>query len=81
MTIVKANAGEDQSTVSKFIQAEGFGFPVLLDPDIQVLGRMGINSFPTSILVGRDGVVKTIHMGMYTPQALQKDMLPLLREN
>lgn len=80
LVLLAINAGEGPSQVSQFIQQNGFTFPVLLDPAVQALSTLGITSFPTSILVGRDGVVKTMHVGMFTPQALEAEITPLLAD-
>lgn len=73
-TMLAINAGESQPTVSSFISRNGFSFPVLLDPNNAVLNQLGISSFPTSVLVGSDGVVKTIHVGMFTPESLEREI-------
>jgi len=77
-TLLAVNAGESRPQVQSFIQQMGFTFPVLLDPNITLLTDLGIRSFPTSILVGRDGKVKTIHVGMLTADQLQTEIAPLL---
>lgn len=77
--LLAVNAGEDQAAVSPFIAEMGFTFPVLLDPGLGVLNGLGIDAFPTSIVIGRDGVVKTIHIGYYAPEAVAADVLPLLK--
>lgn len=79
-TLLAINAGESQSTVSEFITQTGFTFPVLLDPNSNTLSRLGIFSYPTSILIGRDGIVKTIRPGMLTPEMLQAEIAPLLAQ-
>ncbi|MGQ9490239.1 MAG: TlpA family protein disulfide reductase [Anaerolineae bacterium] len=76
--LLAVNAGETQAQVRSFIQQTGFTFPVLLDPNTALLTDLGIRSFPTSILVGRDGKVKTIHVGMLTADQLQTEIAPLL---
>jgi peroxiredoxin len=80
LVLLAINAGETANQVTQFIQFNGFTFPVLLDPNVQTLNSLGVNSFPTSILIGRDGVVKTIHIGMFTPQALDTEITPFLSE-
>jgi thiol-disulfide isomerase/thioredoxin len=79
--ILAVNAGENQSLVDQFISQAGFNFPVLLDPDSASLSRLGVFSFPTSILVGRDGIVKKIHVGIITPETMQNEIAPLLELN
>lgn len=72
------NAGETQSPVEEFIAQMGFTFPVLLDPGKSTLNQLGINSFPTSIIVNRDGVIDQIHTGMLTAAMLDEKVTPLL---
>lgn len=80
-TLLAINAGESESLVSSFIQGNGFSFPVLLDPNSTVLNGLGIRSFPTSILVGPDGVVETIHIGLFTEEMLEAEVTPHLIAN
>jgi peroxiredoxin len=78
--ILAINAGDPASDAAAFAVQKGFAFPVLLDPGTRVINSLGIQSFPTSILVGPDGVVKTIHIGMFTPQALEDEITPYIRK-
>ena len=78
--ILAVNAGDSASDASAFASQKGLAFPVLLDPNTTFLTSLGVRSFPTSILVGSDGVVKTIHVGMFTPQALEAEITPYLLE-
>ncbi len=77
--LLAVDAGDPQDTTAEFASKNGLSFPVLLDPGARVLDTMGINDFPTSILVGRDGTVKTVHFGAYTLEALEADINPLLQ--
>jgi peroxiredoxin len=77
--ILAVNAGDSQNTTADFVSQNGLSFPVLLDPGARVLDAMGINDFPTSVLIGRDGVVKTVHLGSYTSQTLEADITPFLQ--
>ena len=76
--ILAVDAGDSASDAVVFASQNSLAFPVLLDPDLQLLTSLGIRSFPTSILVGSDGVVKTIHVGMFTPVSLEKEVTPYL---
>lgn len=76
--LLAVNAGESSNLISQFIQQTGFSFPVLLDPETEALSRLGVMSFPTSILVGRDGMVKKIHIGLITSDVLENQIAPLL---
>lgn len=77
--ILAVNAGDSQNTTEDFVSQNGLSFPVLLDPGARVLDAMGINDFPTSVLIGRDGVVKTVHLGSYTSQTLESEITPFLQ--
>jgi peroxiredoxin len=76
--LLAVNSGESQSTVQHFIDQTGFTFPVLLDTSKDVLDGLGVSGLPTSIFVGRDGTVKTVHVGGLTPQAIEQELAPLL---
>jgi len=78
--LLAVNGGEEPSLVRGFIQQTGFTFPVLLDPGAEQLSELGIRNFPTSILVGRDGMVRRIHTGMLTADQLQTEIAPLLSQ-
>jgi len=76
--ILAINAGDPASAAAAFAEEKGLAFPVLLDSNVQVLNSLGVHSYPTSILVGADGVVKSIHLGMYSMQGLETEVTPYL---
>ena len=77
--ILAINAAEPQEQAAAFAQFAGLTFPVLLDPDAAILSAMGINGFPTSILIDPQGTVKHIHIGMFQAQDLEKEISPFLQ--
>ncbi len=78
--VLAVNAGDPQTSAADFAQSKGLAFPVLLDSNLHLLDGMGIHDFPTSIVVGRDGRVKHIQVGMFSPQALDAVVTPLLAQ-
>ncbi len=78
--LLAINSGESRSVVQQFIGQMGFTFPVLLDTNKDVLDGLGVSGLPTSIFVGRDGTVKTIHVGGLTPDAIEQELTPLLSQ-
>lgn len=78
--LLAINSGESKETVQDFIAQKGFTFPVLLDTNKEVLDALGVSGLPTSILVGGDGTVKTIHVGGLTPEAIEQELTPLLAQ-
>jgi cytochrome c biogenesis protein CcmG/thiol:disulfide interchange protein DsbE len=78
--ILAINAGDSASVAAAFATEKGLSFPVLLDPNSRLLTSLGIRNFPTSILIGTDGVVKAIHVGMFSPEELEAEITPYLLE-
>lgn len=78
--VLAINAGDPQEKAAAFAQQNNLNFPVLLDPELHLLDGFNIHDFPTSLVVGRDGLVKNIHIGMYSPEALEQDITPLLAQ-
>jgi peroxiredoxin len=78
-TILGINAGDSLSAASAFASQNGITFPIVLDPNVEFLSDLGVHSFPTSILVDADGVVQSIHVGMYTAEDLDAEITPYLR--
>ncbi len=76
--ILAINAGETAAQASAFANQLGLTFPILLDPSESLMDTLHIADFPTSILVGRDGTVKAIHVGRLTPATLEKEITPFL---
>lgn len=77
-TVLAVNAYEDESLVRPFIEANGFTFPVLLDPDGIITDYYKVRSYPTSIIIDRTGTVRHIQIGLIFPEQLDSYILPLL---
>ncbi len=78
--VLAVNAGDPQTSAAAFAQSNHLAFPVLLDSDLHLLDGLGIHDFPTSIVIGRDGRVKYIQVGMFSPEALNAVVTPLLSQ-
>lgn len=76
--VLAINAGDARQDVRDFAATYQLNFPILLDPESNWVKRMAIYDYPTSILIGRDGLVKTVHIGIYSPANLKTDIDPLL---
>lgn len=79
LVILAVEGGDPPEEVADFVSRNGLTFPVLLDTNANLLDQMNIYDYPTSILIGPDGVVKAIHIGMFTPSMLEKEITPLLK--
>ncbi len=76
--ILAINAGDSQAAAFSFANQSQLQFPVLLDPGTNLLNQLGINSFPTSILIGRNGKVSSVHVGIFTSISIETEVTPLL---
>jgi len=76
--VLAINGGEAPSIARDFAIDFGLDFPVLVDPDYRVMDGLKIDSYPTSIVVDRDGIVRGIRLGMHTPETLTNEVLPLI---
>lgn len=78
LVVLAVNAQEDPATVSSFIEATGFSFPVLLDSDGRVEQQYQVRSFPMTFVIDRDGRVVYVHNGLISPDVLTAVLDPLL---
>lgn len=78
LMILAINSGESREVAAEFAKEAGLSFSVLLDEDYSISDRWLINNLPTSILVGRDGVVKVIHIGLFRAEQMDEELLPHL---
>ncbi len=76
--ILAINAGDAKPDVLSFASSYQLSFPVLLDSQVEVIKRMGIFDYPTSVLIDRNGIVKNIQVGIYPPDNLAANVTPLL---
>ncbi len=63
---IAVNSREDKEKVGKFVTEQKYAFPVALDKDGKITGLYGIRSFPTLMLINKDGKIAKIHQG-YAP--------------
>jgi peroxiredoxin len=78
--LLAINSGESQPVVADFIKQMGYSFPALVDESRGVLSNLGVDGLPTSILVGRDGTVKYIHIGGLSPDMIRTQLEPLITQ-
>jgi DsbE subfamily thiol:disulfide oxidoreductase len=77
--ILAINAGDTPEQAAAFVNSTGLSFTILLDQDLHVLEGLGINGFPTSILIDPDGIIRYIHIGMLRPADLELHVTPILK--
>lgn len=78
LVVLAVNVKESESLVRPFIETNNFTFPVLLDPAGSVVNQYQVRSFPTTVIIDRDGIVRHIQVGMISEAELDKIVAPLL---
>lgn len=61
--VYAVNMQEDAETVKSFFDEAGLSLTVALD-DGPVSEAFGVNGIPHSVLIGKDGVIKAVHVGL-----------------
>ncbi|MBU6452354.1 MAG: TlpA family protein disulfide reductase, partial [Cyanobacteria bacterium REEB67] len=54
---------EDTSKVKEFLKNQNLDINVALDKDGQAAGKYGVQSIPQSVIIGKDGTVRVVHVG------------------
>lgn len=58
------NQKESESDVRAFFDKMKIEFPVALDAKADVAKAYGVPGFPTSVIIGKDGTVQAVHIGV-----------------
>ncbi len=69
-SVVAVNYGEAAETVQNFRKGLKLTFPLVMDERGEVQTRYGINQYPTSLLIGRDGVILARFFGAMTAEQI-----------
>lgn len=72
------NSQEGEGLVRPFIQTNGFTFPVLLDEAGRVTTWFNVRSFPTTLILDRNGVIRHMQTGKISEAELEAIISPLL---
>jgi len=63
LVMIGMDAGEDQDTVSKFLQQTKLSYPIVLAGEMNVLESYSVTAFPTLVLIDREGNIALYHVG------------------
>jgi peroxiredoxin len=64
LQLLAISVDSDRNLVREYLRREGFGFTVLIDRDQQWSAlALGIPGFPTTYLVGKDGIIRDAWVG------------------
>ncbi len=76
--LASPNLGNEvsQSNIEKFLKEENYAFPVMFDEDASLTYQYGINSFPSTFIIDKEGYIK-----QYVPGAMDKETMKQIIEN
>jgi peroxiredoxin len=78
LILLAINIGESSSEVDKFMQSQGFTFPVLLDSNGAIAAQYGIKYIPTTFFIDSDGTIKEVMGGAFQSKAdIEESLLKL----
>jgi cytochrome c biogenesis protein CcmG/thiol:disulfide interchange protein DsbE len=69
IVLLSVNAGESRDAVNSYMATNGYTFDVILDGNNAISSKYNIRYIPTTIFVGRDGVIRSIKTGAFLDQA------------
>lgn len=65
---------EPADNILKFVEKLGVNYPIIYDSDMDIINRFSPPAWPTTFLIGKDGLIKAYIIGT-TTQALLKPVL------
>lgn len=77
-TILAVNNAESPDAVRAFRAELGLTFPLALDPSGAIQAQYGVFSYPTSLLLDRNGVIVARHFGALTADQLDQLLTSVL---
>ena len=80
---INEDSPRNTNKVKPFVQSLGVSYPVLLDPDQEIMTELLVNSYPTLIIINADAEVLFIHEGYTSGDELliEKEINKLLEKN
>lgn len=70
-TIISINLDSNKVLADKFLQEVPANFVVIYDPQGKVAKHFNIQGMPSSILIGRNGMIKSSHSGFFNKKISQ----------
>lgn len=81
LSVIGVTVGEEPGAVTAFLKKAGLSFPnAALNEDNAFVQRFGVNSFPTTILIDREGIVVSYEVGQQTEDVLRAQIVRLIAE-
>ena len=83
LVVIGVNVDHDRALAQEFLQSTNPQFKIVFDPDGKIASQFDIKDMPTSVLIGRDGKIRSTHNGFFPERegAYFSDITSLLKEN
>ncbi|MFN8532217.1 MAG: TlpA disulfide reductase family protein [Dehalococcoidia bacterium] len=78
LTVLAINVQEGEALVKPFVDEFGLKFTVVLDKNGDVVSRYRVRGLPTSVFVGRDGVIRSVYLGPMDANTLETHLRGIL---
>ncbi|MGB7328282.1 MAG: redoxin domain-containing protein [Rubripirellula sp.] len=69
---VAVNTGEEREDVQAFLDERKLKLNVLLDPDGKIADGFSVDAIPQTIVIGKNGLVESVHVGFDGKEDLEK---------
>ena len=66
------NVGEDPNLIKGFLKEQEWDLNVVVDPDTKVSTAFAAEAIPLTMVIGKTGVVESVHVGFPGPEALRR---------
>jgi len=76
--VVAVEMGHSAEEVKQFIAGMGLTFTIVLNPDASLARRYRVRGEPTTFFIDRQGVIRAVHPGPLTLQAIEGQLNSLL---
>ncbi|ASA20665.1 TlpA family protein disulfide reductase [Paenibacillus donghaensis] len=74
---VNVTSQDYQGNAERFIKKYELSFPVMFDLKGEVFDKYRGAVFPTNVLIGKDGVIKEVILGVLSPEELESKIIAL----
>ncbi|MDR0669413.1 MAG: TlpA family protein disulfide reductase [Treponema sp.] len=77
LTVLAVNCAETDQEVASFLAGMKLNLNVMMDRDFLVSRTYNVDAIPQTYLIDSEGIIRSIRVGAYTPQELNRDLAAL----
>ena len=79
LVVLGLDVGEDADTVTQFARKQSYSFPLLLGAEPEVTARYYVESYPTTLVIDRQGRIVSRNRGVHRADELSGMVSDALR--